>query len=212
MPAPRTVVKGAPAMDQNQRALSKMRIRGAPSANPAVGPLVPEYSFEPVFLPAWRAIVVSLGNGRLDFAKLGPAIDALEAHAATLPRARVVGAPFVLLASDPAAAEPHKRDHEVGLPMQGELKPAEDGSVTLRRIDDGAHLRGTVSGTSASLEHVWTYLNGRLFPEKSHRLARPTIVLGLLTDPRKTDDEAMEWDVAVPVVPVIPGERKAPGA
>lgn len=196
-------------MDQNQRALSRMRIRGAPTADPAAGPLVPDYAFEPTFEPAWRALVISLGNGRLDFAKLGPALDALEAHAATLPRGRRIGTPFVLVASDPASVEPHKRDHELGLPMQGELKPSEDGTITTRRIDDGAYLRGPVRGAPRELEHVWTYLNGRLFPEKSHRLARPAIVVGLVTDPRTTAEDEMQWDVAVPVVPVIPRERKA---
>lgn len=194
-------------MDQTERAVAKMRIRGAPTSDPDVTPLVPDFAFGEILLPALRAVVTSLGEGRLTFDKLAPALDLVEAHLGTL-EARRAGPAFVVVSSDPWSTEPHKRQHEVAIPITGEAKGSEDGRVSPRRIDDGSYVVGRVRCTAAQLEHVWTWLFGRFLPERNHRLARPAIRIAMHTDPRTTADAEMEYEIFVPVVPIIPAERR----
>ena len=158
--------------DVTLRHLSRQRIRGAPATIPGTTGFVRDYAASEIQRQTQRSLVCPL-QGEIDLAKLREAFDRLRAVAGAQ-RLKVTGDPLYVVKADPMVVVPNLREHEVCLPVRGEVK--EDGDVKPSRLEGGYHIVSTTDGGLEDVENLYTWLFGKFLPARKHELTRPYIL------------------------------------
>ncbi|HKQ71488.1 MAG TPA: GyrI-like domain-containing protein [Polyangiaceae bacterium] len=158
--------------DITLRHLSRQRVRGAPATVPGAAGFVRDYDASELLRQTQRSLVCPI-EGEITLSKLREAFDRLAAVAASQ-KLKVTGDPFYVVKADPTTIVPHKREHEVSLPVRGEAK--EEDGVKPSRLEGGYYIVSSTGGGLADLENLYTWLFGKFLPARKHELARPYLL------------------------------------